>query len=190
VAVANNGAEDAEGAVREMVRASLDADVERVIELLPPDEMGALHDAGPALLEEMDTPEGVEGVEINTLETEVTDAESGGQKVLLSNLELTAEGETVKVRRDGDCYVVEAQGRTQPMCADDFSTEMGGSGMSPEVKQALTNLASGMMKNTGVVVTEVDGKWYVSPLRTYTELGLSAISELTSEDVFALLEMR
>ncbi|HEX2134024.1 MAG TPA: flagellar basal body protein FliL [Actinophytocola sp.] len=185
--IANNGAEDAEGAVKEMVRASLDADPERVIELLPPDEMGALHDAGPALLEEMETPSAAEGVEITTLETEVTDAESGGQKVLLSNLELTVEGETVKVSRDGDCYTVEAQGRTQPMCADDVSTELGDS-LSPELRQALTNLASGMMKNTGVVVTEVDGKWYVSPLRTYTELGLSAISELTSEDVFALIE--
>ncbi|MCT2587056.1 flagellar basal body protein FliL [Actinophytocola gossypii] len=186
--IANNGADDAEGAVREMVEASIGADVERIIELLPPDEMGALHDAGPALLEEMGTPPAAEGVEITTLETEVTDAESGGQKVLLSNLELTVEGETVKVSRDGDCYTVEAQGRTQPMCADDLSTEMGDSTMSPEMQQALTNLASGMMKNTGVVVTEFDGKWYVSPLRTYTELGLSAISELTAEDVFALIE--
>ena len=59
--------------------------------------------------------------------------------------------------------------------------------MSPDLKQALTNLASGLMKNTGVVATEVDGKWYVSPLRTYTELGLSAISDLTPEDVIALV---
>jgi hypothetical protein len=38
-----------------------------------------------------------------------------------------------------------------------------------------------------VVATEVDGKWYVSPLRTYSELGLSALSDLTPEDVIALV---
>ena len=64
---------------------------------------------------------------------------------------------------------------------------MGDTSMSPELQQALTNLASGLMKNTGVVATEFDGKWYVSPLRTYTELGLSAISDLTPEDVIALV---
>lgn len=92
------------------------------------------------------------------------------------------------IRRDGDCYVMEAQGQQQPLCAADAAQEMDES-MPPEQKQAATNLVSGLMSNTGVVVTEVDGKWYVSPLRTYTELGLSAISDLTSEDVFALVAM-
>jgi hypothetical protein len=185
--IANNGADDAEGAVKEMVQASVNSDIERVIELLPPDEMGALHDAGPALLEEMGATSPAAGVEISTLDTEVTDAESGGKKVMLSQLEVTVEGETVKIHRDGDCYVAEVQGENQPLCAEDVGQEMGGSTMSPEMQQALTHLATGMLKNTGVVATEFDGKWYVSPLRTYTELGLSAISDLTPEDVIALV---
>lgn len=187
--IANNGGADPEDAVKQLVAASMAADLERVIELLPPDEMGALHDAGPALLEAMGSPPApAEGVEITTLETEVTDAESGGKKVLLSKLELAIEGQTMTIRRDGDCYVMEAQGQQQPLCAADAAQEMDES-MPPEQKQAATNLVSGLMSNTGVVVTEVDGKWYVSPLRTYTELGLSAISDLTSEDVFALVAM-
>ncbi|OLF15102.1 flagellar basal body-associated FliL family protein [Actinophytocola xanthii] len=185
--IPNNGTDDAEGAVKEFVQASINSDVERVIELLPPDEMGALHDAGPALLEEMGGTTPAAGVEISTLETEVTDAESGGKKVMLAELEVTVEGETVKIRRDGDCYVAEVQGENQPLCAEDVGKEIGGTGMSPEMQQALTHLATGMLKNTGVVVTEFDGKWYVSPLRTYTELGLSAMSDLTPEDVIALV---
>jgi hypothetical protein len=184
--IANNGADDAEGAVKEMVQAAINSDAERVIELLPPDEMGALHDAGPALLEEMGSPP-PSGVEVTKLETDVTDAESGGMKVMLSEIEVVAEGETYKVKKDGDCYSAEGEGETQKLCADDFAAEMGGTGMSPDLQQALTNLASGLMKNTGVVATEVDGKWYVSPLRTYTELGLSAVSDLTPEDVIALV---
>jgi hypothetical protein len=110
-------------------------------------------------------------VEVTKLETDVTDASTGGMKVMLSEVEVVAEGE----------------GQSEKLCADDFAAEMGGSSMSPEMQQALTNLASGLMKNTGVVATEFDGKWYVSPLRTYTELGLSAMSDLTPEDVIALI---
>jgi len=184
--IANNGADDAEGAVKEMVQAAINADAERVIELLPPDEMGALHDAGPALLEEMGTQR-PSGVEVTQLDTEVTDAESGGQKVMLSEIQVNADGQTYHVKKDGYCYTAEGEGQSERLCAGDLATEMGKSSMSPDLKQALTNLASGLMKNTGVVATEVDGKWYVSPLRTYTELGLSAISDLTPEDVITLV---
>ena len=185
--IPNNGADDAEGAVKEMVQAAINSDMERVIELLPPDEMGALHDSGPALLEEMGTPP-PSGVEVTKLETETTDAESGGMKVMLSEIEVVAEGQTYKVKKDGDCYSAEGEGQTQQICASELGEQMGGTGsLSPDMQQALTNLASGLMKNTGVVATEYDGKWYVSPLRTYTELGLSAISDLTPEDVIALV---
>jgi len=184
--IANNGADDAQGAVKEMVQAAINSDAERVIELLPPDEMGALHDAGPALLEEMGSTRPT-GVEVTKLETEETDAESGGVKVMLSEIEVVAEGQTYRVKKDGDCYTAEGEGETQQICAADLGAEMGGTSMSPELQQALTNLATGLMKNTGVVATEFDGKWYVSPLRTYTELGLSAISDLTPEDVIALV---
>jgi len=183
--IANNGAGDAEGAVKEMVQAALNGDVERIIELLPPDEMGALHDAGKALIEDARLPRS--SVTVSTLETEVTDAESGGQKVMLSEIEFTADGQSYHVKKDGDCYTAEGEGQSEKLCAGDLAGQMGGNGMSPELQQALTNLASGFMKNTGVVATEFDGKWYVSPLRSYTELGLSAISDLTAEDVITLV---
>jgi hypothetical protein len=126
-------------------------------------------------------------VEVTKLETEVADAESGGQKVMLSEVEVIAEGQTYNVKKDGDCYTAEGEGQTEQICAGDAATEMGGTSSSPELQQALTNLMSGLFQNTGVVATEFDGKWYVSPLRTYTELGLSAMSELTAEDVIALV---
>ncbi len=186
--IANNGASSANEAVEEMVKAAVNSDLERVIELLPPDEMGALHDAGPVLLEEMDEPR-PSGVEITKLETTTTDAETGGKKVLLKEIEVRADGQTYRVSKDGDCYTAEGEGESERLCADDIAKEIGGSGMDPEVQQALANLASGLIKNTGVVATEFDGKWYVSPLRTYSELGLTALSDLTPEDVIALVTM-
>lgn len=184
--IANNGADTADNAVKELVQASINGDMERVIELLPPDEMGALHDAGPALLDELGTPKST-GVEVTKLETESTDAETGGQRVMLKEVEIKAEGQTYRVTKDGDCYTAEAEGETQKFCAEDVAKSMGGSSMSPDLQTALSHLASGLLKNTGVVATEVDGKWYVSPLRTYSELGLTALSDLTPEDVIALV---
>lgn len=184
--IANNGAGSPDDAVKEMVQAAINSDAERVIELLPPDEMGALHDAGPALLEEMGRPS-PSGVEVTKLETETADAETGGTRVMLKEIEVKADGGTYHVTKDGDCYTAEGEGESQKICAEDLAKEMGNSRTSSEMQQALTHLASGLMKNTGVVTTEVDGKWYVSPLRTYSELGLSAISDLTPEDVLALV---
>jgi hypothetical protein len=185
--IADNGAGSPDDAVKEMVQAAVNADIERVIELLPPDEMGALHDAGPVLVEQAGRPSPAP-VEITKLETESTDAESGGKKVMLKEIEVEADGETYRVVKDGDCYTAEGEGETNRLCADDMAAEIGGTSMDPDMKQALAHLASGMIKNTGVVTTEVDGKWYVSPLRTYSELGLTALSDLTPEDVIALMK--
>lgn len=184
--IPNNGAANAGDAVKELVQAAINSDVERVIELLPPDEMGALHDAGPALLDEIGTPAAT-NVQVTKLETESADAESGGTRVMLKEIEVKVDGETYHVTKDGDCYTAQAQGETQKFCAADVAESMGNSDMKPELKQALSHLASGMLKNTGVVATEVDGKWYVSPLRTYSELGLTALSDLTPDDVIALV---
>jgi hypothetical protein len=185
--IPNNGAASADDAVKEMVQAAVNSDLERVIELLPPDEMGALHDAGPVLLQEVDAPAPAQ-VEITKLETESTDAETGGKKVMLKEIEVTVEGQTYRVAKDGDCYTAEGEGESDQLCADDVAKEIGGGQMEPGVAQALSHLASGMIKNTGVVATEFDGKWYVSPLRTYSELGLTALSDLTPEDVIALVQ--
>ena len=184
--IANNGADTADNAVKEMVQAAINSDLERVIELLPPDEMGALHDAGPALLEQMGSPSPAQ-VEVTKLDTESTEAETGGMRVMLKEVEVKADGQTYRVVKDGDCYTAEAEGEKQQLCAADIAAQMGGSGMDPDLQQAMAHLASGMLKNTGVVATEVDGKWYVSPLRTYSELGLTALSDLTPEDVIALV---
>jgi hypothetical protein len=184
--IPNNGAGSADDAVKGMVQAAINGDMERVIELLPPDEMGALHDAGPALLDEVGTPS-ASGVEVTKLETESTNAETGGKRVMLKEIEVKSDGETYHVTKDGDCYTAEGEGQTQKLCADDIAAELGGSSLSGDMQQALSHLASGLLKNTGVVATEVDGKWYVSPLRTYSELGLTALSDLTPEDVIALV---
>ncbi|MGW5051800.1 flagellar basal body protein FliL [Actinokineospora sp. NPDC004072] len=186
-AIPANGADSPGEAVRQLADAALAADLERVIELLPPDEMGVLHDVGPVLVEQAGQLDPAPARIIN-LTTETADVD-GGTKVLLKELEVETEGQTVKITKDGECYAAEVQGERQQICADDLAAEIGGSGMPPAVEKALTGLVKGMMANTGVVTVEVDGKWYVSPIRSLTDVMVTALQSLEAEDVRALLEM-
>ena len=186
-AIPANGADSPEEAVRGLADAALGADLRRVIELLPPDEMGVLHDVGPVLIEQAGRVEAAPA-RIIELETETTGVEDG-TKVLLKKLVIEVEGETGTITKDGECYAAEVQGETQRMCADDLAREFAGTGMPPEVEKALTGLVKGMIENTGVVTVEVDGKWYVSPIRSLTDVMVTALQSLEAEDVRALLDL-
>lgn len=185
--IANNGANSPKAAVQSMIEAAIAQDLTRVIELLPPDEMGVLHDVGPMIVDAAGHGE-AQDITITSFQVEEQDV-TGGTKVVLQEIGLEAEGEQVKVRRDGDCYQVEAGGEQERLCASEIAEEMGDSKMSSDAKRAMEHLASGLLRNSGVVTTEFDGKHYVSPLRTVTDLGLTVVKSLEPEDVLALIEL-
>ncbi|TWH19202.1 flagellar basal body protein FliL [Prauserella rugosa] len=184
------GADTPAQALRDMVDAAVAGDLERVIQLLPPDEMGVLHDAGPLLLDAAADVEGASGAEVTDLQTETSDVE-GGTRVTVTSVTVAAEGTTFTVAKDGGCYRAEAQGKSEQLCPDDIArlaAEDSGD-MPPQVLQMIANLGDGVMKQgIGVVTTEVDGKHYVSPVRTVTELGMTVVRSLTPEDFRAMLE--
>jgi hypothetical protein len=182
------GADNPGDAVKEMADAALDGNITRVIELLPPDEMAVIHDLGPMIVDMTKGDVESSGIKITKLETETADVE-GATKVLLKEFEAEKDGERVRVTKDGECYAAEADGKKEQFCADDAATEIGGKKMAPEAKKALTNLVKGMIANTGLVTTKVDGKWYVSPIRSITDLEVTALKSLEPEDIKALLKM-
>ncbi|OLR94561.1 hypothetical protein [Actinokineospora bangkokensis] len=181
------GGDSPEAAVRGFTDAALAGDVEGVIKLLPPDEMGVLHDVGPAIVDAAGRTED-SGARLVDLQTE-TEGVSGGTKVLLKSVTLDIDGERGTVTKDGDCYSADTPDGKEQICADDLAAKVGGKKMASDAKQALANLIKGMMANTGVITTEVDGKWYVSPIRTFTELELTALKSLQPEDIRALLKL-
>ncbi|MBK1782899.1 flagellar basal body protein FliL [Prauserella sp. ASG 168] len=188
--IAANGADSPNEAVKQTVQAALDGQLERVIELLPPDEMGVLHDVGPVLLDQLGTP-APSGVEITKLETETSEV-AGGTRATLTALELTAEGRgTLSLTKNGDCYEMSADGRTESLCADqlgELAADEAGEQLPPELQQILTNIGGGIMdQGLGVVTTEVDGKHYVSPIRTMTELGMTFLRSMSPEDLRTLI---
>jgi len=193
-AIAANGAGSANDAVKEMLQAALDADVSRVIELLPPDEMGVLHDAGPAIVQAVGR-EKPSGAKVEKLETETT-AVTGGTRATVTAVELSGPaGEKATLTKDGSCYEMVTDGRSEKLCAEEVAamaeeeaTDTTGDSLPPEVRDVLVNLGTGVMEQgLGVVTTEVDGKHYVSPVRTFTEAGMTVLRSLQPEDIKALL---
>lgn len=154
-----NGASSPDEAVKQFADAALDARIERLIELVPPDEMGALHDAGPALLTAIGDLEPT-GAKIDKLETETKDT-TGGTKVILKSVTLTVNGEQGTISREGDCYEVKApNGEVNRFCASDAAKSIGSSRMPKGAMAALTHITESVFKEgVGVVTTKVDGKW-------------------------------
>ncbi|TKG71237.1 flagellar basal body-associated FliL family protein [Prauserella endophytica] len=186
-----NGAGSPDEAVRATVQAALDGDLRRVVELLPPDEMGVLHDVGPVLLDALGEPSPA-GVEIKRLETENSEV-TGGTRATITALELDIEGQgTFELTKDGDCYAMTVQGQSDRLCADQLAAMAAGEtdgDMPPELQQIFTNVGGGIMEQgLGVVTTEVDGKHYVSPIRTFTEFGMTFLRSMQPEDLRTILE--
>lgn len=185
------GAGSPDEAIKGVVNSALSGDLEGVIKLLPPDEMAALHDAGPLLLEEAGDFEGVPGAEVTDLQTETSEV-AGGTRATITSVTVRAQGNTFSVAKSGNCYEVQAQGQSQRLCADQLAQLAAGdegASLPPAAAQTISNLVGGVMKQgLGVVTTEVDGKHYVSPVRTLTELGLTVVRSMQPEDMKAMLE--
>ncbi|PXY22922.1 flagellar basal body protein FliL [Prauserella muralis] len=185
------GADSPNAAVQQTVQAALDGDLRRVIELLPPDELAVLHDVGPVLLRAAGDPE-PSGVKITSLETETSEV-TGGTRATVTALELQIPGQgTVSLRKEGDCYQATIDGATERVCGDQLASMAAGQAddsIPPAARQAVANLGAGVMRQgLGVVTTEVDGAHYVSPFRTFTELGMTFLRSMQPEDLKAFLE--
>ncbi|GAB3884158.1 hypothetical protein GCM10029964_044740 [Kibdelosporangium lantanae] len=130
------------------------------------------------------------GARIDQLETD-TNSVTGGTKVTLKSVTVTADGDTVKVTKSGDCYEATFEGETRKLCASDATKEFGGSKMPAGTRDAVTHLVTGLFSNgLGVVTTKVDGKWYVSPGRSVFELLLTGLRSLQPQDIQAIFKGR
>ncbi|GAB3482233.1 flagellar basal body protein FliL [Amycolatopsis cihanbeyliensis] len=181
-------------AVRQLVQAAVDGDVRRVIELLPPDEMAVLHDVGPVLLNAIGADAGPTGVTVSRLETETSEL-NGGTRATVTALELTNERKrsTFSLVKDGNCYRLSIDGESDRLCADQLASMLerrSDASLPRAAQQAVRNIGMGVFEQgIGVVTTEVDGKHYVSPLRTVNELGMTVLRSLRPEDVQGLLRL-
>ena len=102
-AIQAKGADSPQAAVDELIDALEQGDVERLIELTPPDEMAVLHDYAPLFLKDA-TPSSDGTVKITDRDYSVVDV-TGGRKVIPQKLTAVVSGDdpgTLSYERTGD----------------------------------------------------------------------------------------
>jgi hypothetical protein len=186
------GAASADDAVRQFVQALLDANITQAIGLTAPDEMAALHDAGQAIVDASGNPH-PSGVKIDSI-TFTDRSVAGGVDTVLSSMTLNSNGDRIQITQGGGCYSIQAQGHSQRLCASDLTQQMragaAGSFLPPAFTKVLQDFATGMMNSgVGIVASQVDGQWYVSPGRTIDQFALDIFSSISADDFAALLQL-
>lgn len=196
--IPGNGAESPEDALKYLVQAGLDRDFTRLIELLPPDEMGVFHDVG-ALVTAIE-PGGSPESEVTRIETE-TSEDGAATRVTPTLIEITnPNGETATFTRDDDCYELSLPEESERFCADDvpdlvddFVAEVleddATAEVPDDVEAILTDVGARVLHDDlSVLTTEVDGDHYVSPLRTLGDLGMTPLRNLEQDELEALMD--
>lgn len=159
--LAARGAATPEKAVEELIRAGLALDIRRVIELMPPGEMRALHDYAPLFIDEAeagarDARESFEA-SISTLDLA---AKTNGDQSVVTVKEIAFEAVIpdagVAISYDGECVTVRGD-----FFGSDEPQRQCGAGFAPAA-----GLPVVPTPEIGFVVVREGGLWYVSPTRT------------------------
>ncbi len=201
--IAPVGSGSPEAAVDALIKQATAGNLEGVIAVTSPEEMGVLHDYGKLLIQQSDagslssdvTDLGVTVDNVSWTTSEVT----GGTKVSLASLTLTAEGQTVTLTRDAAANSVTLKVPDQPEVTldettiDSYLTEAMGSGSgSGDLDPQLLEIIKREFKQViglGVVTVEVDGQWYVSPVRSFSDVFVSLLKGLEPGDVDYLISL-
>ncbi|MEJ7846051.1 MAG: hypothetical protein WKF93_10430 [Acidimicrobiales bacterium] len=210
-AIAPEGAESPEAAVTALIEATGALDLERVIALLDPEEMGVLQVYSQYFIDEINSAaDGVDipsggFIEITDLEADVTDAGNGGQRVTPTAISAdvdAGEAGSGSFTLEGECITVDAEfdGETidDEFCAGDedvlneaFGIEDADVELPDELIEAQEELAGRFEDiQVGIVTVERDGQHFISPVRTFNDvlIGLSSIFETEDFEEGALID--
>lgn len=189
------GGEDPEAALRGLIEAGIDLDLEAMIAMLPPDEAAALYDYSPLFLDDAQAaldevlgyaPDGLSwGLTELTTKSDI----SGDKAVVVVErfgFEVSAPDLSASILWDGACFSYEV---TEGGYVDvgDSCTEQSEAiaGLGVDMPSFLTDLDSGSM---GVVARRVDGRWYVSPFETMFDTYLALLRQLDRNDVDEMVD--
>ena len=210
--LAEIGAATPEEAIETFVGALEQIDITTMIGMLDPDEAAALYDYGSLFVDDGQraADDFLQEVRRDGWFWEVTqldlrsETDGGFATVYIDRLDVTAsDGEVfldasftadrIDVGMDspdvtfdyvveGDCMTVtydEGYGpETEHMCTDELLADVGMGSLSSGAMGGLTSI-----DEAGIVVHNVDGRWYISPLRTGSQMTLRTLRAMDPETV-------
>ena len=188
--VAPVGAGSPEEAVDGMVQAITDLDLRAVVSRLNPDEAQALQRYAPLFLDEaqaeIDAELAGSGLEIRIDDLQYDVVRRDGVAIVQFrgfSLSGSADGEEMSMTFDGECSVVTADGETEEICAGDGP----GIDLTDTPVGDLEEMFSDM-DEVGLVVAQRDGQWFVSPVRTYSDLLLSVMRAIDRDELERIID--
>jgi hypothetical protein len=192
--VVAKGADAPEAAIDDMLEAISDQDLERVIALLDPTEAEALQRYAPLFLDDAQSEVDDLGVNWSVSDTAYTVEGSGSRRFVgVDAFTVTAsEGDTnVSVTYADGCLSVDFDGDETEVCTADIGTnidpllEDAGIDDGGEIKDLIDTVQDALedFDPSGIAVHEVDGQWYLSPLRSYFTLSNDFYNALDSGEL-------
>jgi hypothetical protein len=193
------GQGSASDAVNKFIERSSKGDLAGVIALLPPDEMGVLHDYGQVIIDQADagdlsTSAEDLGLEFSNVAWEESDV-TGGKKLSIKSMTVTADGQTATIERDAAKGSLTVKLPDQPAVTLDqetIDTYLADAMGSADLDQQALDIIKREFKQIigiGLVTVQVDGQWYVSPIRSVSDIFVSLLKGLEPGDVDYLINL-
>ncbi len=197
--VTPNGADSPEGAIENVLSALEDTDLEAVIAGIDPGEASALQRYAPLFLDDAQTEFDEADLSISVTEQDFRVEGDGDQREVFIEalgMEIEAEGDSAYVQYADGCISVEANGEEDKVCftGDEIEAELDNAledFNDPEPIRELIDSVTTAFENyelPGIVVTEVDGEWFLSPIGSFNGLILSLLEALDADELEDIIE--
>jgi len=198
--VVPTGADSPEGALANLITATGDLNLEKIIAGLNPNEAAALQRYAPLFLDDAQSELDDLNVDVEIKDAAYAVTGSGNRRqVSITAITVNASDDdnTVTVEVKDGCATISSNGESVASCSGE-ETEGGAMGTvtdqlglpdTPELKTLFNDLGDALsdLELHGVVVDKVDGKWFVSPLGTGAEIVLSFLRALDREEIETLI---
>ena len=119
---------------------------------------------------------------------------TGGKKVSLASLTVSAQGQTATITRDpaAGSLTVDLDGQKQTLdqsTIEDFIAQAGGSQDLDPTMVDIIKREFQQIVGLGIVTVQVDEQWYVSPVRSFSDIFVSLLKGLQPSDVDYLISL-
>jgi hypothetical protein len=202
--IAPAGADSPEGAVDALLGHVSDLDLEGVIADLDPTELAALQRYAPLFLDDAQDATDDAGIEWGVHNVSYSVEGSGDRRSIgIDHLEFRAtdgvdlgSGDEASVVYDLGCFDITLGGDTQHACPGDLASlneaiDDLGDGEDTEALRDLADVYERAFADydpTGIAVHEVDGRWFVSPLRSMADSVDAVLSALDADELSDLID--